>query len=191
MLHPFLVGENIYLRAIEESDLEKYMDWLNDADTCKYLQHGVHPANLDGMKNYLKSLQARGGDLFAIIKKAGCTENTREPLRVEKHIGNILFEAPHPQFRFSDIGILIGAKEERGKGYGTEAIRLLVDHGFRKMNLNRIEAGMVKENIGSYKAFKKAGFIDEGISRGMYYCDGEYRDVYRLAILKDDWRKER
>jgi RimJ/RimL family protein N-acetyltransferase len=177
MLHPFLIGENIYLRAIEETDLEKYMDWLNDADTCKYLQHGVHPANLEGMKNYLKSLQTRGGDLFAIIKKVG------------KHIGNILFEAPHPQFRFSDIGILIGVKEERGKGYGTEAIKLLVEHGFRKMNLNRIEAGMAKENIGSYKAFIKAGFKEEGIARGMYYCDGEYRDVYRLAILKDDWRE--
>jgi len=178
MTNPFLIGNRIYLRAVVEEDLENYMDWLNDADTCKYLQHGVHPASIDGMKNYLKSLQTRGGDLFAIIVK-----------EQEKHIGNILFEAPHPQFRFSDIGILIGEKEGRGKGYGTEAIRLLVDHGFRKVNLNRIEAGMVKENIGSYKAFIKAGFKEEGIAREMYYCDGKYCDIYRLAILKSDWRR--
>jgi RimJ/RimL family protein N-acetyltransferase len=57
------------------------------------------------------------------------------------------------------------------------------------MNLNRVQAGCVVENIGSMKAFEKAGFRKEGLLREAYFCDGEYRDVLIMGILKKEWRK--
>jgi RimJ/RimL family protein N-acetyltransferase len=160
MRNPFIVGERVYLRAITEEDLPNYFSWLDDRETTRWMQRGIYPNTMDDMRAYLASMQQGGNMLLAIVRKAEYVEGIlKNPLRYEKHIGNISLSNLHPTFRTAEISIIIGEEYSRGNGYGTEAIRLLVDHGFRKMNLNRIEAGMVKENIGRYKAFKRAGII--------------------------------
>jgi RimJ/RimL family protein N-acetyltransferase len=93
------------------------------------------------------------------------------------------------QFRSAEIGILIGERNAWGQGLGSEAIALLADHAFRRMNLNRLGAGTVAENIGCIRAFERAGFIREGVSRQAYFCDGQYRDVVHLGFLRNEWQQ--
>lgn len=191
MNSPFLIGDRIYLRAITEEDLPYYFNWLNDAETTRYMQRGIYPNNMDEMQEYMKSMQrSKDGMHLAIIRKEQYLDGIlKNPLRNEKHIGNITLLNIHPTFRTAEISIIIGDKQCRGNGYGTEAIKLLVNHCFTRMNLNRLQAGSVINNYGSMRAFLKAGFQQEGILRQAYYCDGEYQDVQIMSILKKDWRQ--
>lgn len=173
----FLDGKRIYLRPIMQQDLSNYFDWLNDQELTRYMQRGVYPNNMDEMQRYHESMQGSKDNLhFAIIGKEG-----------NMHIGNIALLNIHQVFRTAEISIIVGAKHEHGKGYGTEAIKLLVDHAFMRMNLNRIGAGMVAKNEACKRSFLSAGFLADGKMRQLYYCDGEYQDVWMYSILKTDW----
>ncbi|BAY26009.1 acetyltransferase [Calothrix sp. NIES-2100] len=175
MKHQFLVGERIYLRALEQYDLQgEYLQWLNDQDITKWMQQGIFPSTYNSLENYFESIQNSKTDIvLAIILK-----------EQERHIGNIGLHAIHAIFRSAEIGILLGAKDIWGQGIATEAINLLVSHAFLRLNLNRLYAGSVEKNLGCIRAFEKAGFIQEGISRQSYYCEGQYLDCVNLSLLR-------
>jgi RimJ/RimL family protein N-acetyltransferase len=192
MNNPFITGDRIYLRAVVEEDLPYYFNWLDDQETTRYMQRGIYPNNMDEMREYMKSMQrSKDGMHLAIVRKAEYVEGIlKNPLREDRHIGNITLLNIHPTFRSAEISIIIGDKQCCGNGYGTEAIKLLVDHAFTRMNLNRLQAGMVAKNVSSQGAFMNVGFKPDGILRQAYYCDGEYQDVVILSLIKSDWRKE-
>ncbi len=178
MRAPFLVGSRIYLRSLEKADLEgDYYQWLNDQEITRWMQNGIFPNSAESMQDYYRSMSSSRTDmLLAII--------TQDE---ERHIGNIGLSHLNQLFRSAEIGILIGDKKSWGKAYATEAISLLAAHAFRRLNLNRISAGAVAENIGCIKAFKKAGFIQEGVNRQGYFCEGQYRDCVLLSLLRSEW----
>jgi len=177
MYHPFLVGENIYLRRVEKGDLEgNYFQWLNDQEVTRWMQNGIFPNSAESMLDYYMATVSSATDMnLAIILKDG-----------DRHIGNIGLNSLNQVFRSAEVGILIGEKDTWGKGYGSEAIKLLAGHAFTRMNLNRLGAGAVAENAGCIRAFEKAGFIREGVSRQAYYCAGQYRDCVHLGLLRTD-----
>jgi RimJ/RimL family protein N-acetyltransferase len=191
MQNAFLIGERIYLRAITEEDLPNYFSWLDDQETTRWMQRGIYPNTMDDMRAYLASMQQGGNMFLAIIKKPEHVDRLVKPSLKEKHIGNISLSNLHPTFRTAEISIIIGVKKSRGNGYGTEAINLIVNHAFTRMNLNRLQAGTVVKNVGSIRAFEKAGFQKEGILKQVYYCEGEYQDIVIMGLIKSDWRKEK
>lgn len=78
--------------------------------------------------------------------------------------------------------------ESRGKGYATEAIHLIVEHAFNKMNLRKVYAGMVHGNEASKKTFEAVGFHVEGTLRKHFYLNGKYLDCYRMGLLKSEYK---
>lgn len=178
MRTPFLLGNRIYLRALENSDLEgSYFQWLNDREVTRWMYHGIFPNSHTAMLDFFQSMNNSRSDLvLAIILEES-----------ERHIGNIGLHKIHPVFRSAEVGILIGEKDCWGKGVASEAISLIAGHAFTRLNLNRVYAGAALENAGSIKAFEKAGFIREGLSRQAYFCEGQYRDLVHLSILHSEW----
>lgn len=171
MITDFIVSKKLTLRNMTEMDLANCIDWLNDQTTTIYTQHGIYPMTIEGMKEYFYSKQKR---LYLAIV-AG-----------DIHIGNIALGNIHETFRTADLSLIIGKK--RGEGNGKEAVRLIVDHAFRRMNINRIEAGMVEANEASRAIFEKNGFQYEGVRREAYYCEGVYQNVLIYSKLKKEWR---
>ncbi len=108
-----------------------------------------------------------------------------------RHIGNITINSIDWRNRHAEIGIIIGDKKSRGKGYATEAIMLAVEHAFNKLNLHKLCAGMIKGNKASRKAFKKCGFKEEAVLREHFYLNREYLDCCRLGLLKAELKKQR
>jgi len=92
------------------------------------------------------------------------------------------------QGRMTEIGFAL-VPSERRKGYGTEAIQLIVDHLFLTKEIVRIQAPTETRNIASQIALEKAGFSKEGIMRKSWYARGEYRDMYLYSILREEWRE--
>ncbi|MFW9971053.1 MAG: GNAT family N-acetyltransferase [Candidatus Odinarchaeota archaeon] len=110
---------------------------------------------------------------------------------IEKLIGNCGLHKIDWKNRVAEAGILIGEKEYQNKGYGTEAMELLVEYGFNTVNLNRIELYTYEYNIRALKSYKKVGFIEEGRKRQFMWSNGKYYDAILMGILAEEWKERK
>jgi [ribosomal protein S5]-alanine N-acetyltransferase len=108
----------------------------------------------------------------------------------DRHIGNIKIGPINQIHRFADIGLLIGERDCWGKGYATEALRLVTNYAFKTLNLHKLTAGCYDGNKGSEKAFIKAGFVVEGIRKKHCYCYGVYVGSIIFGLLNDEENAE-
>ena len=161
----FLEGERIYLREVRPSDVnESYYRWMNDPEVTRYLETRFFPNAMEGLREYVASkLGDRDNVFLAIVLKQG-----------DRHIGNIKLGSINWIHRFADVGLMIGEKDCWGKGYATEAISLVTLYAFKTLNLHRLTAGCYDANMGSAKAFIKAGWQQEGIRKSHFYSNGTY-----------------
>jgi RimJ/RimL family protein N-acetyltransferase len=102
----------------------------------------------------------------------------------DMHIGNISLRDNSADKYYSEISIMIGDKQHWGKGYATEAIKLLTDYCFRVRNIHKVMAGAVSCNYFCIKAFESAGYLQETLELDSVFADGEYRNVVRLSKFK-------
>jgi len=181
MHHPFIIGEKLYLRGLTRSDLQgDYFDWLNDREVTKFLDSGVFPNSEKKMEEYFHTtILSTNNVMLAIIDK-----------KLDKHIGNIKLGPINWITRIAPLGIMIGNKEFWGKGYGTEAIRLVLDYAFKRLNLHKVIAGIAAVHQASIKAFQKAGFKIEGRVESQFFFEGEYYDSLYLGITKEHFLPE-
>ena len=173
----FIEGEKIFLRAIEEDDLNgNWINWLNNRRVTQYMNHGVFPYNAQKLHEYYtKVIQSNSDIVLAIVMK----EN-------KIHIGNIGVHNINYIKRTGTVGIIIGEENAWGKGVGKEAIILLSRHLINNLNLNRLHASTSCENIGCIKSFEKAGYTKEGLLRQTYYYDGKYHDEVVFSLIRED-----
>ena len=172
----FLKGKRIYLRKLQETDVnDEYLRWMNDYEVVKYTESRFFPHTFESLNKYLSSIDNYHNIAFAIIDTA---EN--------KHIGNIKLGNINYIHGFADIGIIIGNKDFWGKGIATEAIDLLVEYSFKRLNLRRLIAGAYMENSGSIKAFEKVGFKKAYIENEKYLFEGRYMDAVTLELTNKD-----
>ena len=170
----FIRGDRIDLCVLDpEGDLAAYEAWVNDQETTRYMAVGKRPTTRRELQEYIAGY--KGLLLGLCVRQGGA------------HVGNIALHSLDAQNRQGEVGILIGDSASRGKGYGTEALKLLADHAFRRMNLNKLTAGLVDGNIASQKAFEKAGFRREGTLREHFYLDGRYLDYFRYGLLRREF----
>ncbi|MFP4322567.1 MAG: GNAT family N-acetyltransferase [Anaerolineales bacterium] len=178
LYRPFITGQRCYLRGLEEADLtERYLEWLNDAEVTRALEVGRRPATLD--------------DLYAFWR-ATTTDATQVVLAVcdratNLHIGNVKLAHIHPVHRRADFSIMIGDKAYWGGGYGSEATRLMVDYGFRRLNLHSIYLGVLANHGAARRVYEKNGFRLDGTDRQAWWADGTWHDVHRMSILAAEY----
>jgi diamine N-acetyltransferase len=92
-------------------------------------------------------------------------------------------------WRNTDMTIIIGEKDARGKGYGKEAGHLLLSHAFEHLGLHRVSVGVVGFNKNAIRFWKSLGFKIEGVERDEYFCDNKYSDFVMMSILENEFRK--
>ncbi|WIM05116.1 MAG: GNAT family N-acetyltransferase [Candidatus Nitricoxidivorans perseverans] len=174
MRHPFLVGEKVYLRGLEETDLDgPYFQWLNDQDSDEFTTHALWPNSRCKMQSFFDKVSDSTRDLvLAIVEKA-----------TDRHVGNIGLHEINWIHRKATLAILIGEADSRGKGFGTEAVDLLVAHAFGRLNLHRVELGVRADNMAAIRAYANAGFREEGLFREALLSRGKYFDIVRMARL--------
>lgn len=176
MKTPFLIGQKIYLRPLERDDAVVLREYINDAEVLRTL--GMHrPSNLEANLAVIDRFSPHPDSLrVGIVLK----ENDRL-------IGATNLRLSDAAQRAAMFGISIGAKAEWNKGYGTEATRLMVRHGFETLNLNRIALTVYEFNPRGMRAYEKAGFRREAVLRQEVYSQGRFWDVYMMGILRADW----
>ena len=180
MRRPFLVGQKVYLRLLEESDIgEEYVGWLNDYEVTRYLETGKFPSTPEAIRKYLERFQDSTTHLvFAVVDR-----------ETDQHIGNVTLDRINWIRRTADTGLMIGRKGFWGKGYAFEAWSLIIEYAFQRLGLRKIIAGAVADNVASIAVLKKLGFRVEGTLRQEVLVDGEYRDTVRLGLLREEFYK--
>ncbi len=88
------------------------------------------------------------------------------------------------------VGIGIGERDYWGKGYGTEAMKLVLRFAFTELGLHRVSLNVFEYNPRGIKSYEKAGFRMEGRVREMLLRDGQRSDVFFMGVLREDWLKQ-
>jgi len=172
----FIDGERLYLRPLEESDLDLCMRWINDSEILQFLGRR-HPMGRVQEKEWLASQYKSESHLnLAIVLKDG-----------DRHIGNCGFNDIDFINRSAVFGILIGEKDAWHQGYGPEAAKLVLSHGFEQLGLHRIELDVFSLNERAQKAYEKVGFTLEGTKRDSYFRNGQFHDTHVMSILESEW----
>lgn len=177
-LRPLLEGPRVRLREVRVSDVTPaYYRWLNDPEVTRYLATRP-PQSRAQIRDYVKRMRDDPADVFlAIVVR-----------RVNRHIGNIKLGPIDWLNRRSEVSLVIGEKTYWHRGYGTEAISLVAAHAFETLDLHRLEAGCVSDNIASERAFVRAGFRREGILRERWLVDNRYMDHLWLGRVRSGGR---
>ena len=170
-------AERLYLRPLGDEDCtQAYADWLNDPEINRYLETRFAVQTPDSVRDFVRLVNAREGEhLFGIFLLAG-----------DRHIGNIKVGPIGTRHPLADISLFIGDRGSWGKGYASEAIRVLSRHAFDVLGVKKLSASMYAPNFGSYHAFKKAGYREEGRRRRHYMVEDRLCDVIELGLCPED-----
>ena len=175
-----IYGKRIRFRAPERTDLPTFVKWINDPE----VRAGVSlflPMSLAQEEQWFEDMLSRSKE--------------EQPMTIEisergkwAAIGNIGFFKIDSISRSAEVGIMIGDKDYWNKGYGTEAMQLILKHGFETLNLNRIFLRVFANNPRAIRCYEKVGFVHEGRQRQAIYTDGDYFDILLMGILREEWK---
>jgi RimJ/RimL family protein N-acetyltransferase len=157
-----------------EHPCSAYMTWFHNPIITRYNSHGLFPYTEKQKEGFLDSLDiATNKIIMAIVYDL-------------IHVGNVSLQSIDWINRSAEIAIILD-NNYHGKGIGTEACKKMLEHGFLKMNLNRIWTGTASINLGMRGICKTLGMKEEGCFREAIYLDGEYHDVIEYGILKSEY----
>jgi RimJ/RimL family protein N-acetyltransferase len=148
-----MAGERLVLKALSEKDAEgPYLSWLLDAEVTRFLEARFTAYDAQRLRAYIAAENERpNAVLFGVfLRDGGC------------QIGTVKLSQIKSDHRNCDIGIMIGDKASWGRGLGTEAIALASRYAFETLRLHKLLAGIYSDNLGSERAFLKAGYVSEG-----------------------------
>lgn len=173
-----LKGQRVILRSIRRDDLARQCEFNNDVEV--ELAGGGDPPmpqSLARLESEYDQDLARGGrDGAGFAIEAG-----------GKFIGQCALFNFDSTAHTCELGITIGDKDYWGKGYGREAITLLLDYGFRLRNFHKIWLKVHGRNERGIRAYRACGFIEEGRQRAHVWSSGSYDDLVYMGILRDEW----
>jgi len=173
-------GKLVRLRAYEKSDLDSIMKWINDEEVTDFLGAGMltYPVSSITEEKFIESA-AQSSDTKSFVI---------ETLAEHKYLGGTAFHAINWLNRSAGLGITIGDKSYWGRGYGTDAMRVMMRLGFDKMNLHRLWLHVYEYNARAIASYNKLGFKREGVLRKERFHRGRYYDTIVMGILEDEFR---
>lgn len=174
-----IYGDRIRLVALEREDLPLFVEWFNDHEVREGIMMYL-PISLAQEERWFEKMLERPQD--------------EQPLTIEVSdgdewvkIGNMGFFNFDHHAHSAEVGIVLGNKDYWNKGYGTEAMTLLLKHGFETLNLNRIMLQVYEDNPRAIRCYEKVGYRHEGRMRQARYWKGKYLDILFMSVLKEEW----
>lgn len=174
----FLQGEQIYLRGLRREDVDgPWLEWFNDQANTHYMYNGTWPTNREGHLEYYEQVRSSRDNLVLAI----CLNEDG------RHIGNLGLHDINWMYRRAELGIIVGDTQVQGRGVATEALRLILAHGFNRLNLHKVFLRVEEDNGAARRAFEKAGFRDEGILRDEIYHHRRWRNSVYMGVIAEEF----
>ena len=172
-------GTKIRLRALEHDDLPHFVRWINDPEVRRFMIMR-YPLSMTEEEGWWEGFLQRKNDYIFAIEAEDKT-----------YIGNVGLHGIERENRRAVLGIIIGEKAYWGQGYGTDAIRTMLQWAFGYLNLNRVTLNVYSYNERAIRCYQKCGFQHEGTMRKAHYIDGQYFDEWVMGILRDEFLARR
>lgn len=153
---------------------DEYVNWLNDKEIYKYLDNGGNYTKA-ALQDYLIKYTKNTVLFWAIIVK-----------ETQKHIGNIKIDPINYRNQIGEYGILMGDKQNWGKGYAKEASIAVINYCFKNVGLRKIVLGVIKDNTAAINLYNTLGFKLEGTYRMHGIYEGKFCDSIRMAIFNEE-----
>ncbi len=163
-----LQGKRVYLCPVDEKDLRIFHRWVTDLDVTKTIERSAKIFTRADEEIWLKDAQKK--------QKSGTDYTLTILTKQNNPIGVVGLHNIEDSSRKADMGIMIGEKAYWGKGYGREAIVLMLDFSFTVLNMHSISLGAYSYNTRAIKAYKAVGFKEAGRLREAHFWGGKYYD---------------
>jgi [ribosomal protein S5]-alanine N-acetyltransferase len=175
---PVLETNRLLLRKITIGDAPDIFEYASDPEVPTYMPWEPHRSiqeTYDYLERVMERYRQRNPGPWAIVHR-----------RDAKMIGTCSFGSWEREHHWAEIGYVLN-RRYWGQGYMSEAVRAIVDFGFRELGLNRIQARCDVLNIGSARVMEKVGMSFEGVLRQQLFEKGSYRDMKMYSILRSEW----
>jgi len=170
-----LEGKNVNLRVMEKEDLLLFVDWMNNPEFWGEYFSPIQRTRTEMEKTFESNpMEYRQ---FIVEKKDGT-----------KIGGMVHFNVLAPYGKTLEMGYAL-LPSERGKGYCTEAAKIMVDYLFLSKDIPCVQATTDVGNVASQKVLEKAGFQKEGTMRKRFFSNGGWRDTVMFSILREEWKE--
>ncbi len=174
-----LKGDKVILRAIRPDDLERLAEFRNDVELNLLAGSLPAPTTLHEMEREFEA--AGSGPAEDAVRFAIDTQG--------RIIGQCFLGTFDQTARSCEAGVSIGDRDFWNRGYGRDAVRLLLKYAFRLRNLERVWLTVNASNARAIKAFSAVGFVEEGRLRRHVWIDGAFDDLLYMGILREDWQR--
>ncbi|MGQ9781166.1 MAG: GNAT family N-acetyltransferase [Nitrososphaeria archaeon] len=175
-----LKGEKVRLRPIEPDDVKEVYRMVNDPEIFGEFDAFQLSSWGEVEKWFRESVRPDEFTVFIV-----------EENQTKTMIGIVVYYTVHPVMQNTEIGFQIRSESERNKGYGTEAVKLLIEYLFSTRDVKRIQAITDVGNRAAQRVLEKNGFTREGILRKALFRRGEFHDTYVYSILREEWTNRR
>jgi len=170
-------GQLVALGPRRREHLSLYLRWINDFGTTRTLGVPMQPMTIEQETAWYERAAAEDGSyVFTIYERSSWNA-----------IGNCDLTNVNLQHRRAEVGIMIGEPEMRGRGYGTEALRLLLDFAFTMLGLHSVMLRVYAYNYAARRCYEKVGFRETGRRRESRWFNGRFWDEINMDILDSEF----
>jgi len=174
-------GERVVLRRHGPANLGAFLRWYSDRDVARLTRYQDGPMRQDEIERFFAA-RVVGPDSMALAVHERSTDRL---------IGTCAFSQLDGDNGSALYHITIGEKDTWGRGYGTEATMLMLEHAFATLGLHRIALSVFEFNERAIHSYRRCGFIVEGRAREAIWRDGRWWDELTMSILESEWRSRR
>lgn len=174
-----ILGERVALGPPAREQLPNYQRWFNDFQTMRTQgEPGPAPQTLEGMAPWYDEHMSGQDDVawFSVYERA-----------TWRHIGFSELKDIDYRNRTAELTLMVGEPECRGRGYGTEIVRLTLDYGFTALGLRNILLTVAEFNAAGQRAYARAGFREIGRRRAAWFMGGRLWDEILMDCLATDF----
>ena len=180
MMQDLFKGKLVRLAGIDPEEVSKsFAQWNRDSEFKRLLDTDaprLHSAK--AIKDWLEKELEKATDMYWF---------TIRTLEDDRLLGDITLSVINWGSRDSFVGIGIGEREFWGKGYGSDAMQLILRYAFTELNLNRVSLTVFEFNSRAIRSYEKVGFTPEGRVRQMIQREGRQWDILYMGILREEW----
>ena len=170
--NPVLEEQDIYLRLMDQEDTDNIIRWRNsDFVRRKFIYQKLFTR--EGHEKWIREMIHTGKVIQFII----LSKDTGMP------VGSVYLRDIDRVHHKAEYGVFIGEKDALGKGFGTQAAKLMIRYAFETLGLHKLMLRVLAENIPAIKSYENAGFVREAYLKDEVFLEGQYKDVIYMAVI--------
>ena len=169
---------SVRLRPLALSDVDNMMTWVNDPEIIgNFSAFAGHAFTREEETAYVERLLRSETDRVFAIERVPDGE----------YLGNVGIHQIHWPSKVGRLACIVAARSEMGKGYGSAAIRAVLDWAFGEAGLHKVWLMCFRTNTRAQGIYRRIGFVDEGVLREEYFHQGGWQDMVRMSVLAREW----